>query len=285
VLAQTRPVNVDPARIVVRGGRGRARGRQVGRRRGGDGAAATRGRDHGLAQLPARAPLPGLPRCSSSSHSAARWSMRWVGTGATWRSPPWSDAVRRTWPGGSRTCEERGDRGRRARHAWGGGEEQGPAADVWALGAMLGEEARSRAPPPTSGRWARRELLQVAYAQREGATLTLNGEPPPQPTGMADTLSLTLNHVGLARVWPTMACRASWIVTPPAGARPSLSNVPCWPGFFYFVLGRAACHLFRVGLVVAQQARPKLTGLLSINYPLVELLSPLVLYPIFQTIF
>jgi hypothetical protein len=37
--------------------------------------------------------------------------------------------------------------------------------------------------------------------------------------------------------------------------------VPCWPGFFSSVLGRASCFQIRVGPVLARWARPKLTGL------------------------
>jgi hypothetical protein len=53
---------------------------------------------------------------------------------------------------------------------------------------------------------------------------------------------LTLNRVGLARARPTMACRATWVVGPKTGARPSPRNVSCWPEYFLVVPGRASCH-------------------------------------------
>jgi hypothetical protein len=60
--------------------------------------------------------------------------------------------------------------------------------------------------------------------------------PPPQERtagagnkyrATRDHHSLTLTRAGLARARPTMVCRIIWAVGPPAGARPSPSNVSC----------------------------------------------------------
>jgi hypothetical protein len=108
--------------------------------------------------------------------------------------------------------------------------------------------------------------VAVGRDQGRAAATGTREKPPPQELRQSrrhsrEGAALTLNRAGLARARPTMACRATWAVGPPAEARPSPSNVPCWRGFFYFVLGRAACHSFRAVLVLAQQARPKLAGL------------------------
>jgi hypothetical protein len=58
-----------------------------------------------------------------------------------------------------------------------------------------------------------------------------NREPPPiniaRETDVARLPVLTLNRVGLARARPTKACRATWPIGPPAGARSSSSNMSC----------------------------------------------------------
>jgi hypothetical protein len=208
--------------VPIRGRRGRAHGRQVGRVvtvavRGG------RGRDHGGAVAALFVAVKSVrleeschargPDCISRYHGGAA-SVR----GTSRACLLWHPAIPPQF--GCLLVEE----------------EQGPAADVGRrTAATTGTEEEDRRHHRNQGGGKkRRRAGRLAHA--DWRTNREAKEPPPENRtagagnkyrATRDRGSPTLNRVGLARARPTMACRAIWAVGPPAEGRPSPSNVPC----------------------------------------------------------
>lgn len=111
------------------------------------------------------------------------------------------------------------------------------------------------------------ELMRVDEATVERATLHQSpavGEGRDRHAGLSDSnprlkhgfhRNCDLVRARLARAQPLTACRAMWPDGLKIGARPSPSNVPCWPDFLHtcwvglraFICGPCSCWSVRHG--------------------------------------